>query len=128
MEDLSRFKGVFTTDELKEMAQDVNSWNGELDYLEYYENDEYFFNDFFNGNVIEAVRAVSYGNYNYMDEYVKFDGYGNLESASEYDVEKEIEDNEEEIIDAYIRNIDNMYNDEIKDKIQELLDEEETEE
>ena len=128
MEDLSRFIGVFTTDELKEMAQDVNSWNGELEYLEYFENDEYFFNDFFNGKVIEAVRAVSYGNYNYMDDYVRFDAYGNLESASEYDVEKEIEDNEEEIIDAYIRNIDNMYNDEIKDKIQELLDEEETEE
>lgn len=47
---------------------------------EIYLNDEEFFEVFFNGKVLEAVRAVSYGDYNYSHEWVKFNGYGNLES------------------------------------------------
>jgi len=49
---------------------------------EIYNNDEYFFNEYFLNNVIAAVRAVSYGEYSYGHEYVKFNGYGNLESFS----------------------------------------------
>jgi len=47
---------------------------------EIWDNDEEFFNIFFGGKVLEAVRAVSYGEYNYCDDYVRFNGYGNLES------------------------------------------------
>jgi len=47
---------------------------------EIYNNDEEFFNMFFEGKVLEAVRAVSFGEYNYSNDYVKFNGYGNLES------------------------------------------------
>ena len=47
---------------------------------EIYSNDEEFFEIFFANRVIEAVRAVSYGDYSYQHEYVKFNGYGNLES------------------------------------------------
>ena len=52
---------------------------------EIYTNDEEFFNMFFEGKVIEAVRAVSYGEYKYSDKYVKFNGYGNLESFNNYE-------------------------------------------
>jgi hypothetical protein len=47
---------------------------------EIYSNDEDFFNTFFEGKTNEAVRAVCYGEYRYTDEYVMFNGYGNLES------------------------------------------------
>jgi hypothetical protein len=76
---------------------------------EIYSNDEDFFNTFFEGKTNEAVRAVCYGEYEYMNEYVKFNGYGNLvsfnnpsayiditaiandilEDAREYDIELE---------------------------------------
>lgn len=46
-------------------------------------NDEEFFNMFFDGKVIEAVRATCYGNYNYSQSYVKFNGYGNIESFTD---------------------------------------------
>jgi len=114
-------------DELKQMANDVNSWNGQLESLQYYENDEYFFRDFFNNNVDEAVRAVCYGDYNYMDDYVKFNAYGNLDSCSQFEYDKEIEDNAEEIVEAYIENIDDMYDDDLKKKIKDLLEESEEE-
>lgn len=47
---------------------------------EIYSNDEEFFDTFFQQNVIDAVRAVSYGNYQYTHSWIKFNGYGNLES------------------------------------------------
>ena len=47
---------------------------------EIYNNDEEFFNMFFECKVLEAVRAVSFGEYRYQDEYVVFNGYGNLET------------------------------------------------
>lgn len=47
---------------------------------EIFDNDEEFFNTFFDGKVIEAVQCISYGDYRYSDNLVKFNGYGNLES------------------------------------------------
>lgn len=65
---------------------------------EIYSNDEDFFNLFFEGKVIEAVRAVSYGKFNYSDDYVKFNGYGNLESFNYPDDEIDINAIAEDII------------------------------
>ena len=59
-----------------------NSYCQEANYSdnEIYGNDEDFFETFFSNNVIDAVRSATYGEYNFSDKYVKFDGYGNLES------------------------------------------------
>lgn len=46
---------------------------------EIYNNDEEFFDTFFQKS-IDAVRAVSYGSYNYSHDYVSFNGNGNLDS------------------------------------------------
>ena len=121
---IEKLKEELTTNELKQMVSDVNSWNGYLEDLMYFDNGEYFFRDFFDGKVDDAVRAVCYGDYEYMDDYVKFNAYGNLESCNEYEYEQEIEDNAEEIIEAYIDEIDNMYDDELKSKIKNIIGEE----
>jgi len=47
---------------------------------EIWDNDEEFFYTFFENSVISAIQCVSYGDYRYSDNYVKFNGYGNLES------------------------------------------------
>ena len=53
--------------------------------------DEEFFELAFS-NPMEAARATFFGNIqNWSDEYIRLDGYGNLESVSEYDVDEEIE-------------------------------------
>ena len=121
---IEKLKQELSIEELKEMSRDVISYNGCLDYLDYYTNDEYFFNDFFQNKVDEAVRATYYGDYNYMDDYVKFNAYGNLDSCNEFEYEKEIEDNAEEIIEEYINIIDEMWNNEIKSKIKNIMEEE----
>ena len=76
-------------DEIGNIISDINSIDGSLDYLEYFENNEEFFNTFFYNNPTEAVRSSFYGDYHYCDKYVKFDGYGNLKSVDDYELEKE---------------------------------------
>ena len=49
---------------------------------EIYDNDGDFLEDIFIGNKNEAVRAAIYGKYNYSDDYIKFNGYGNLETTN----------------------------------------------
>ena len=120
---IEKIKEELTNDDLKEMASELNSWNGSLDWLDYYENTEDFFDLWFPNKPDEAVRAALYGDYEYMDDYVRFNAYGNLESCSELEYEKEIEENAEEIIDTYINEIDNMENGRIKNLIKDILDE-----
>ena len=87
---------------LLEVVSELNSWNRCLDYLDFWENDEYFFNTFFNNNPMEAARATYYGNYNYNDDYVKFNDYGNIDSYSEYEKNEEIKNNINDIIDNLV--------------------------
>ena len=54
---------------------------------EIFENNEDFFETFFYGKVTEAVRAAIYGQYNFSDDYVKFNGYGNLESIRNFNID-----------------------------------------
>lgn len=59
--------------------------------------DEEFFKIFFS-DPMEAVRAAYFGNIeSWNDEYVKFNGYGNLESLDEYRAAENADDYTEEI-------------------------------
>ena len=95
-------------DEIGNIITDINSIDGSLDYLEYYENNEEFFNTFFYNNPMEAVRSEFYGDYNYCDEYVKFDGYGNLKSVNDYELEKEYKYYIDEIVNALLEHYQEM--------------------
>ena len=100
-------------DVLIDMVQELNGWNGCLDWLEFFENK------------LDAVRATFYGDYRYNDDYVRFNGYGNLESFSEYDMIEEIKDSIDEIVENLIEYKDNIC---ISDgNLEELLEEEEEE-
>ena len=110
---------------LLDVVSELNSWNGCLENLEFWENDEEFFNTFFD-NPMEAIRATYYGDYNYNDEYVKFNGYGNIDSYSEYERIEEIKDNIDDIVDNLIECYYNIYiNEELESLLLELLEEEE---
>ena len=115
-------------DVLLDVVSELNSWNGCLENLDFWENDEEFFNTFFD-NPMEAIRATYYGNYNYNDDYVKFNGYGNIDSYSEYERIEEIKDNIDDIVENLIEYYYNIYiNEELENLILELLEEEEEEE
>ena len=90
-------------DEIRDIVIEINSIDNSLNYLEYFDNDDDFFNDFFYNNPSEAVRSSYYGDYNYCDKYVRFNGYGNLESFNDYDLEKEYKYYIDEIIDSVLQ-------------------------
>ena len=111
-------------DVLISVVQELNGWNGCLDYLEFWENDGDFFESFFE-NKLDEVRATFYGDYIYNDDYVRFNGYGNLESFSEYDMIEEIKDSINVIVENLIEYKDNIC---ISDgNLEELLSEDEDE-
>lgn len=59
--------------------------------------DEEFFETFFS-STIDAVRAVFFGKINsWLDEYIRFNGYGNLVSLSDYEAIEYVNEYAEEI-------------------------------
>lgn len=52
---------------------------------EIYGNDEDFLCTFFVNNPDSLARAIFYGDYNYSHNYVKFNGYGNLETFNYFE-------------------------------------------
>lgn len=88
--------------DLEGMVQECSSYDGSLEEYYYYENDEEFFTTRYGDDVMSAVRAVCFGHYNYMDDYVRVNGYGNLDSKSSYDYGDELRDNQDEIVERYI--------------------------
>ena len=96
-------KKDYTIEDLKTMVQEIREYSDELYYLDVWENDLEFFETFFQGRGLEVARSVCYGDYRYTDEWVRFDGYGNLESLSDWQADKEIEDCADDILEIYSR-------------------------
>lgn len=112
-------------DVLISVVQELNGWNGCLDWLEFWENDGYFFDCVFE-NKLDVARAICYGDYNYNDDYVKINSLGNVVSYSEYGMIEEIKDDIEEIVENLIEYKNDIC---ISDgNLEELLEEEEEEE
>ena len=112
-------------DEIGDIIIEINSIDNSLDYLEYYENDDEFFNMFFPNNPTEAVRSAYYGDYNYCDKYVRFNGYGNLESFNDYDLEKEYKEYINEITDRFLKHYQELCitDKELNNLIEEYMEE-----
>lgn len=80
---LEHLKGLDESELLtihNEYCQQANYTDDEVFY-----NDNEFFEMYFADKVLDAIRAVCYGEYEYTDEYVKFNGYGNIESSNYLD-------------------------------------------
>ena len=126
---LNEIKGLLLNDldTLKDIVSELNSWNACLDYLDVYENDEEFFNIFFEGKPAELARAIYYGDFNYNDNYIKFNGYGNLETYSEYGYEKLLKENIEEIIECLIEYVESIsiYDENLYDLLSQYFEVEE---
>ena len=106
-------------EELEIIVSEINGWDGSLDWLEAYENDEDFFDMFF-ANTMEAVRSVCYGNYDYSDDLVRFDSYGNLESFNRWEYEEELKD----YIDDIMERLLSVYHKiDIEEELTELIEE-----
>ena len=58
-----------------EYCMSINAPDSEI-----YTNDEEFFITFFSDSPMRLAQAICYGDYHYYHEFVRFNGYGNLET------------------------------------------------
>ena len=115
-------------EELRDVVNELNGWNGCLDWIEFMENDEHFFELFYSGiNGLEIARAIYYGDYNYNDDYVRINAYGNLESYTEDEMIEKMKDSIDEIVKNLTEEHDGyLYlSDDIKEIFEEAKEEEE---
>ena len=110
--------------ELEGMVQECCSYDDSLEEYYYYENDEYFFRTRYKDDMMSAVRAICYGDYNYTDDYVRVNGYGNLDSKSSYDYKSDLMDSQEEIVERYAEMLEDNSVSEFKHLFEEVEDDE----
>lgn len=75
---LEQLKGLSEGD----LMSCYNQYAQNNSYEEVYSNDEYFFEMVYGTNIMDAVRAVSFGEYNCHHNFVMLDGCANLESSN----------------------------------------------
>ena len=84
------------------MVQEINAYNGSMEHLELY--DMKMFDEIMSGfEPMEIALKTYFGNFNPNDDYFRFNGYANLESLSDYELEDELLNYENEIIEEYTR-------------------------
>lgn len=84
------------------MVQEINAYSGNMENLQVYEMS--MFNEIMDGfEPMDIALKTYFGTFNPNDDYFRFNGYANLESLSEYDLENELIDYENEIIEEYTR-------------------------
>ena len=114
-------------DTIRDLVQECNSWDGSLEEYDYWENSEDFFDTFFEGKPMEVARATYYGDYNFMDDYVQFNAYGNLKSVSEYEFENDLINGVEDIFETWYEEYQNNNVDTYDNELKELIEEMENE-
>lgn len=99
----------------------INSYDGSMDFC-----DSQDLEDIASWmSAYDLARAIIYGNVTNIEDEVRFNGYGNLESVDSYDLEKESENYISEIID-FIES--NGFSDLYCDELEEIYNENEEEE
>ena len=103
------------------ICKSINSYDDSMDWSDSFDLEELASWT----NAYDLARAIIYGNVTNVNDEVRYNEYGNLESVDSYDLEKESADYIEEIIDF----IDsNGFSDVDCDELEEIFDESENEE
>lgn len=90
----------YNVEQLREMVQEVNSWDGSLEEFEYYEMEQ--INELFHSvEPLEILRMAHFGEFIWSDEFFQVNAYGNLESFRELEVSIQLEVNHDEIVERY---------------------------
>ena len=90
----------YTTEQLKGMVQEVNSWDGSLGYYDYMEIEQ--INELFHSvEPLEILRMAHFGEFNWNDDYFIVNDYGNLDSINQFEFEEGLKDNHDEIAERY---------------------------
>ena len=102
----------------RDVVNELNCWDGCLEFLEVYYMEDLDY--YLEGHTpSEILNKMFYGDFNPNDSYFRFNAYGNLESFNEWDLEERYKMYIDEIIEALLKNIENVeiYDDELKEML-----------
>ena len=100
---ITRIKAYFNTNktELFEIVSQINSYDSSLQHLEFlYMEDLDMYLDGLTPT--DIANRIFFGDFNPNHEYFRFNGYENLESFDEWELNKELFDNIDEIIERIV--------------------------
>ena len=123
LESVMEYLEGLSNDELVSIHNEYCQSTGNSDD-EIYNNDEDFFNTFYEGDVMGALRATNYGEWSFSHDYVQFNGYANLESFDDPSDNIDLS----AIADDILENEGNYYDIELEDEEEPEEDEDEEEE
>ena len=90
----------YTTEQLKEMVQEVNGWDSSLEDYDYMEMGQ--LDEMLNSvEPTEVLRMAHFGEFDWNDDYFIVNDYGNLDSINEFELEEELKGNHDEIAERY---------------------------
>ena len=93
-----------TDDDLRQVYYEAQAWDGSFDFLDTYDIEDIA--DMLSG--YELARAIIYGDVTNICEPVRFNGYGNLENVSEWEIDSEAQDNIPELAYWLVDNIQHV--------------------
>ena len=118
--DLTEIKNYLLNNdkERRKVINEINCFNGDLQFLNFYDNDEYTLNGLFS-SPSEAIRSAYFGNYDFNKPFIRLDGCGNLESLDEYEIREE----EKEYIDDIVDQLEEVWGmlPELSEELTQLL-------
>ena len=100
---ITRIKTYFNTNktELFEIVSQINSYDSSLQHLEFLDMED--LDMYLDGlTPTDIANKIFFGDFNPNHEYFRFNGYENLESFDEWELNKELFDNIDEIIERII--------------------------
>ena len=108
------------------LVNDVNSWDDSLEYLQVFNMED--FDEIMEGyEPLEIANRIYFGDFNPNHEYFRFNGYANLESLNEYDLEDEIKDYASEIAQRTVELYEEGELDYLDEEVMEILEDQEEE-
>ena len=100
---ITRIKAYFNTNktELFEIVSQINSYDSSLQHLDFLDMED--LDIYLDGlTPTDIANKIFFGDFNPNHEYFRFNGYENLESFDEWELNKELFDNIDEIIERII--------------------------
>lgn len=105
-----RVKEILLDDEdlLWRVVNDINSWDGSLRDLDFYNLDKYELSCFYGQDLMQFADAILEGDFNSSDDYFRIDEWNTIITYSEKEVKDTLKDNIDDIVEKLFEEYENL--------------------
>ena len=105
-----RVKEILLDDEdlLWRVVNDINSWDGSLRDLDFYNLDKYELSCFYGEDLMQFADAILEGDFNSSDDYFRIDEWNTIITYSEKEMNDALKDNIDDIVEKLFEEYENL--------------------